>query len=62
MPEKIDRVVYVMNSKTCKFLEDYPKLTPQVLGYFGDYYKACKKAGKELRKKINDLIDQHAVK
>lgn len=62
MPEKIERIVYVMNSRTCKMLDDHPDLTQSVLLYYDDYYKACKRAATKLRSQLKNMADEHHIR
>jgi hypothetical protein len=62
MTEKVERVVYVMNSRTCKLLETYPDQTQSVLLYYDDYYKACKKAATTLRRQLKIMADEHHIR
>jgi transposase len=61
MTEKIERIVYVMNSRTCKLLENNRDLTTKVLLHYDDYYKACKRAATELRRQLKIMADEHHI-
>ncbi|HBC78860.1 MAG TPA: hypothetical protein DEO60_15020 [Bacteroidales bacterium] len=62
MAEKVERVVYVMNSRTCRLLETYPDLTQSVLLIYDDYYKACKSAATKMRRQLRIMADERHVK
>ena len=61
MVEKTSRVVYYMNPKASQLLDYHPELTSDFMCIYAQYYNTCQKAGRELRRQLKKLADNHKV-